>query len=292
MPGRPRRYALCPMAYGLCPIQRGIIMKNILLIGDTVSACRVALSAMEPVLIKAGFNVTCLQTAIVSATFGYKGVAVHNTGDYVEKALDFYEKSGFDFDAIYVGYLTHNEQARAITRYCKAKAARGKTIFLDPVMGEECHLYYGMGDENRQYFKELLPYADYILPSYTEAAFLTGEDYTKHPADRGRVLAITEKLAALGAKNMAVTSCVIEGRDFTALHNARTATTEFLPCDVIPVKVAGTGDLFAAYFMANILSGHSLTAATRKAMDSVRYLVDINKNKADKMRGIDTNSII
>ncbi len=256
-------------------------MKNILLIGDTVSSCRVALSVMEPMLIKAGYNVTTLYTAVVSSTFGYKNVVVHDTGDYVVKALDSFEKSGFDFDRVYVGYLTNEEQARAVAEYCKLKSRQGKTIFMDPVMGEECHLYYGMGDENRQWFKNIIPYTDYIMPSYTEAAFLVGKDHTQRPDSVGDIEDTVTKLQEMGAKNIAVTSTVLKGDDFTVINGC-----EYLTCDHIDVKVAGTGDLFAALFIAEILSGRDLKTAARRAMDKTRDLVEKNMHNTDKMRGI------
>ncbi len=267
-------------------IQTGDIMKNILLIGDTVSACRVALSAMEPVLIKAGFNVSTLPTAIVSQTFGYKGVTVHSTGDYVAKALTGFENSGFDFDRIYVGYVTEEEQVQAITDYCRLKSAQGKLIFVDPVMGEAGHLYYGMDETNRQYFKNILQYADYALPSYTEAAFIAGLDYTKNPED-GDIKTVIENLKNLGVKNIAMTSTNTNGGDYTVVSENAGDEYKYLPCDHIPVKVAGTGDLFAACFIAAVLSGDDIATAARKAMDTVRHMVDKNKDKADKMRGVD-----
>ena len=52
---------------------------KILLIGDMVSACKVALSAMVPVIGAKKHSVYTLPTAIVSNTFGYKksGTGIH-----------------------------------------------------------------------------------------------------------------------------------------------------------------------------------------------------------------------
>ena len=137
---------------------------NILLIGDTVSACRVALSAMEPVLLKKGCSVYTLPTAIVSNTFGYRKVAQVSTGSYVADSLAAWEEMGFDFDNIYVGYVTDKAQADAIENYCRIKSAQGKKIFLDPIMGEDCHLYYGMGEENAEFHRQITAVAHYIMP--------------------------------------------------------------------------------------------------------------------------------
>lgn len=260
--------------------------KSILLIGDTVSACRVALSAMEPVLLAEGFAVSTLPTAIVSSTFGYKNVAQVSTGDYVAQSLSAFEKDGIDFDSIYVGYVTEKSQADAVADYCRKKSRQGKKIFIDTIMGEEGKLYYGMGEQNRQLYSQLLPFADYALPSYTEAAFIAGKDFTQHPENREEVEKVARYLAELGCRNVIITSCIINGADCTAAYDAGTGKCSFLPCDHIPVKLAGTGDLFAAIFIAEILKGADITSATRTAMDKVREIVAENAGNPDTMRGM------
>ena len=106
--------------------------KDVLLIGDTVSACRVALSAMEPVLSFYGHTVSTLPTAIVSNTFGYRKVAQVSTGDYVGKSLAAWDEMGFDFDCIYVGYITDAAQACAVAEYCRRAAEKGVVVVHDP----------------------------------------------------------------------------------------------------------------------------------------------------------------
>lgn len=265
---------------------------SILLIGDTVSACRVALSAMEPVLTKCGYNVSTLPTAIVSNTFGYKKTAQVSTGDYVNKSLRVWEEMSFDFDAVYVGYITDPLQAAAVTDFCKKKSRRGKTVFLDTIMGEDFHLYYGMGEETAEIYRKILSYADYIMPSWTEAAFLAGYDHTKRPSDRQEVYKVAEKLRKMGVKNIVITSCLVDGGDYCVAFNEKTGEYGFHLCDCIPVKVAGTGDLFAAFFMADILSQKDINTAVRNAMDKVRRLVLKNKDNPDTMRGVRAEDLL
>ena len=258
--------------------------KDILLIGDTVSACRVALSAMEPVLSHSGFTVSCLPTAIVSNTFGYKKVAQVSTGDYVAKSLAAWQEMGFVFDSIYVGYITDPGRAAAVADYCSLAAAKGTRIFHDPIMGEDGHLYYGMNSDTAALHKAIVPHTTHSVPSWTEAAFLTGRDFTQHPTEE-QLWQTAADLQAMGAENVVITSCILDGADFTACLDAA-GEKALLPCDHIPVKVAGTGDLFAAFYMARVLSGDAVAAAARKAMDSVRTLVQLSENDADTMRGV------
>ena len=259
--------------------------KNILLIGDTVSACRVALSAMEPVLSHYGYTASLLPTAIVSNTFGYKKVAQVSTGDYVEKSLSAWDDMGWDFYCIYVGYITDPAQASAVAKYCAKAAEKGTLIFHDPIMGEEGHLYYGMDENIAGLHKKILSHTSHIMPSWTEAAFLTGRDYTKSPAADDIWNAVKD-LQKMGAKNVVITSCMMENGDYTACFDISTGEKSLMPCDHIPVKVAGTGDLFSAFYIAEIISGKSVAASARTAMDKVRTLVDLSKNDNDTLRGV------
>ena len=54
----------------------------------------------------------------------------------------------------------------------------------------------------------------------------------------------------------------------------------------IPVHFPGTGDIFSAVLIGHLLNGDKLKAACRKAMDAVYQLIDLNKDNADKNRGI------
>ena len=54
----------------------------------------------------------------------------------------------------------------------------------------------------------------------------------------------------------------------------------------IPVHFPGTGDIFSAILIGHLLNGEKLREATRKAMDGVYTLIDLNKDNEDKNRGI------
>ena len=64
-----------------------------------------------------------------------------------------------------------------MTEFCKARAEKGVTIFTDPIMGDEGKLYNGITEETIDLMRELISAADYIVPNYTEAAYLTELPY-------------------------------------------------------------------------------------------------------------------
>lgn len=259
---------------------------KILLIGDMVSACKVALSAMVPVIGAKKHSVYTLPTAIVSNTFGYKKVAQVSTGDYVKDTIAAWQQLGFDFDAVFVGYVTDTEQAKAITDYCKVLKEKGVKIFHDPIMGEKCHMYWGIGQEVADIHKELLPLTDYTFPSWTEAAYLTGRDYSDDNSSQEEIFAIMDDLVAMGAKNIAISSCIADGKHCIGVYDHSTGRKVLLPYDRIPVKIGGTGDVFSAMIIADVMNGFEFTSAVQNTVGRIYTMIMLEKDKEDKLRGL------
>ena len=258
---------------------------KILLIGDTVSACKVALSAMVPVIGAKGHSVYTLPTEIVSNTFGYKKVAQISTGDYVEKTIAAWEELGFGFDAVFVGYVTDKNQAKAIIDYCKKLKEKGAVIFHDPIMGEKCHLYWGIGEEVAEIHKQLLPLTDYTFPSWTEAAYLAGRDFSDDHTTKKEIFSLMDDLIAMGAKNIAISSCIVDGKDCIAVYDGR--EKQLIPYERIPVKIGGTGDVFSAMIIADIMNGFELRAAVQSTVSRIYAMIMLEKDKEEKLRGLD-----
>ncbi len=265
---------------------------KILLIGDMVSACKVALSAMVPVLAHKKHSVYTLPTAIVSNTFGYKKVTQVSTGDYVKNSIDAWKELGFEYDAVFVGYVTDKDQAKAIIDYCKELKEKGVKIFHDPIMGEKCHLYWGIGDEVADIHKELLPLTDYTFPSWTEAAYLTDRDFSDDNSNEEEIFAIIDDLIAMGAKNVAISSCIADGKDCIAIFDHKKGTKQLLPYERIPVKIGGTGDVFSAMIMADVMNGIDFTAAVQNTVNGIYAMINIEKDKEEKLRGLELERVL
>lgn len=265
---------------------------KILLIGDMVSACKVALSAMVPVLAHKKHSVYTLPTAIVSNTFGYKKVAQVSTGDYVKNSIDAWKELGFKYDAVFVGYVTDKDQARAIIDYCNVLKEKGVKIFHDPIMGEKCHLYWGIGDEVAEIHKELLPLTDYTFPSWTEAAYLTGRDFSNDNSTEEEIFAIIDDLVKMGAKNIAISSCIVDGKDCIAIYDHSKKSKQLLPYERIPVKIGGTGDVFSAMIMADVMNGIDFSAAVHDTVNSIYTMINLEKEKEEKLRGLDLEKVL
>ena len=265
---------------------------KILLIGDMVSACKVALSAMVPVLAHKKHSVYTLPTAIVSNTFGYKKVAQVSTGDYVKNSIEAWKELGFEYDAVFVGYVTDKGQANAIIDYCKVVKEKGVKIFHDPIMGEKCHLYWGIGDEVADIHKEILPLTDYTFPSWTEAAYLTGRDFSNDNSTEEEIFAIIDDLVKMGAKNIAISSCIADGKNCIAIYDHNKKSKQLLPYERIPVKIGGTGDVFSAMIMADVMNGIDFAAAVQGTVSAIHTMINLEKDKDEKLRGLDLEKVL
>ena len=87
-------------------------------------------------------------------------------------------------------------------------------------------------------------------------------------------------------KSVLITSIPIEGQPSVIGYNHNNNEYFILPYTEIPVHFPGTGDIFSAVLIGNLLNDETLKKSTRKAMDAVYKLIDLNKDNKDKNRGI------
>jgi pyridoxine kinase len=162
--------------------------------------------------------------------------------------------------AVVTGYLGSPSQAAAIARLVRAvKAANPAAIHLaDPVIGDAGGLYVPAEVAEAQ-AREIVPLADVATPNRFELAHLTGRD-TATMTD------LAAAARALGPARVMVTSAPAMMRGFTgvaAVDARRVLVAENRVVDGAP---SGTGDLFAALWLARTLSGESEEAALAGAL--------------------------
>ena len=260
--------------------------RRILLVNDLAGWGKVALSAMIPILSHLRHQVFNLPTALVSNTLDYGTFEILETTDYLKGAISAWDKLGFSFDAVCTGFLVSAEQTRLVRDFCRAQRERGVDVFVDPIMGDEGALYNGVGPDTVGYMREMCAVAHVIMPNYTEAAFLAGTDPTLASVSDAQARELTARLHELGAASVVVTSCPFEGSHATLVSEGAGAGLTVLPYDEVPVRFPGTGDLFSAVLVGDVLAGRALPDATQHAMDVVRDLLLLNRVREDTYRGI------
>ena len=262
--------------------------KKVLLINDLPGYGKVALAAMIPVLSHMKYELYNLPTAVVSNTLDYGKFDILETTDYMKNAIKVWEELGFHFDAISTGFIVSKRQTELITQFCKNKKEAGTVIFTDPIMGDEGKLYNGITQETVTLMRELISVADYIVPNYTEASYLTETEYRADGITEEEYHEIIHKLRQLGAKSVVITSAKMKGSDKKCVVGYDDKTGQYFKIDFeeIPVRFPGTGDIFLSVLMGSILAEKPLFDATKQAVNIVGKLIEKNKENVNKYKGI------
>ena len=259
--------------------------KHILLVQDMTGYGKVALAAIMPVLSHMGHHIYTLPTAIVSNTLDYGQFEILEMTDYMRKTLAVWKNLGFTFEAISTGFIVSEEQAALVADLCRESAAKGCTVFVDPVMGDEGKLYNGVTEVTVNHMRSMCAVADYVMPNFTEAAYLAGapirEELTSAEARE-----LVDQLRALGAKSVLITSAKVDGRFCVTGYDHVKAEYFCLPFEMVPVFFSGTGDIFSGILTGSVLDGMPLQAAVQKAMDAIRVMILRNKDNEDHYVGI------
>ena len=260
--------------------------KKILLINDMPGYGKVALPAMVPILTHMKYEVFSLPTALVSNTLDYGKFAILETTDYMKQAIGVWQQLGFSFSAIVTGFIFSRAQADVVAALCKEQKQHGVQVFMDPIMGDEGRLYNGVGEETITYLRDLAGLADYIMPNYTEAAFLAGMPCRHDSISEDEAWQLMDALRQVCPKSILITSVHTAGA-YAVLGYDHSRNTYFqLPYTHIPVRFPGTGDIFSAILAGQVLQGHDLEAAAFSAMQSVGSLITANQDTTNVIPGI------
>lgn len=263
--------------------------KKILLVNDQPSYGKVALAAMVPILSGMKHDLFCLPTALVSNTLDFGKFVINETTDYMKESLAVWNALGFEFDAVCTGFMVSEEQTRLVIDLCREARAQGRPVFCDPIMGDDGHLYNGVGPETVALMTQLVANADYIVPNYTEAAAIAGVPYKAEGMTREEARQLVDALRRIGAKSVVITSAVLDEPGCThCVVGYSHAEDEFFvePFDEIPVRYPGTGDIFSAVFTGKVLSGATVRDANKMAMVAVRNMIAENGIAAQTYTGI------
>lgn len=260
--------------------------KKILLVNDMVGHSKVGMGAMMPVLSYMGHPTFNLPTALVSNTFNYGQFSVLDTTEYVRQTLPVWKNLGFSCDAICTGCMLSEAMAHLVTDYCREESERGTQVFVDPILGDGGHLYNGMTDSQVETMRQMVSVADLTFPNYTEACYLTAQPFSAEGITWQEARLLLQRLCAIGCRSALITSCRIDGKSCVAGYDHTTDDYFCLEYSEIPGIFHGTGDLFAAVLIGHLLDGHPLRPSTRKAMDTVYRLIDLNRDVEDRLGGI------
>ena len=208
-----------------------------------------------------------------------------------------WDELGFDPDCICTGFVLSEEQVELIGDYIRSRKPRidkiqnvnkGRLVMVDPIMADGGKLYNGIGMERVAAMRKLVSYSDVMVPNMTEAGFLTGICPGRERASASELRELVDGLHKLSGKSVVITSAQDSETDehLVCGYDHKSGQYFRVPFTFLPVRVAGSGDIFSTVMTGKLLNGESLEAAVREAVRVLTTLIRENQSHLDEYKGI------
>ncbi|HEX7924050.1 MAG TPA: pyridoxal kinase PdxY [Bradyrhizobium sp.] len=191
------------------------------------------------------------------------------------------------------GYLGSADIAMDVADFvARAKAENPALLYCcDPVLGDRDRGMFVRSDIPPLVRDELCPLADIITPNHFEFEFLCGARVTTTDA----VIAQARALLARGPATIVITSAELAGTpdsEIETLAIERTGAWR-VRTPRVPISPSGTGDLFAALFVAARVRGLATPDALSHAASSIHgVLVRTAERGTEEMRIVESAELM
>ena len=271
--------------------------KRIVLFNDLPGYGKVALAAMVPLFSRMGHFPYQVPTAVVSNTLDFGKFRIQDMTDYMRDTIKVWDELGFDPDCICTGFVLSEEQVELIGDYIRSRKPRmdeiqnvdnGRLVMVDPIMADGGKLYNGIGMERVAAMRKLVSYSDVMVPNMTEAGFLTGICPGRERASAAELRELVDGLHKLSGKSVVITSAHDSETDehLVCGYDHKSGQYFRVPFTFLPVRVAGSGDIFSTVMTGKLLDGESLEEAVREAVRVLTVLIRDNQSHLDEYKGI------
>ncbi len=242
-------------------------MKRVCSIQDISCLGRCSQTVALPVISAMGVECAIVPTAVLSTHTMFRGFTCKDLSDQIRPIADHWENEGFQFDALYSGYLASGEQAADVCDFFRRFRGENTLIFVDPAMADNGKLYPAFDDAFPAQMAKVCAMADIVMPNLTEACLLTQTPY-KEKFSEADVENLLRKLCALGAKQAVITGVGFQEGEYGVMSYAPETDGIFTYfSQLLPTSYHGTGDLFASTCVGAMMNGYSLTEALKVAVD-------------------------
>lgn len=247
--------------------------KKALCIHDMSSIGRCSLTVVSPVLSVMGIQCVPMATMVLSTHFGgFGAVASQELTSFCNDSLAHFKRLNIDFDCVYSGYLFGCQQIETV-KECFLYAKNSLKI-CDPVMADNGKIYSAVDKELIDNFKILCSYSDLITPNSTEAQLLLDKDYSKTIFSYAQAQDMAQMLSKKYDCSVIITGVKLcDGRVICAGYNKEIEKNFDVVCNYLPVHFPGTGDLFGAVLVGNLLKNISLDKSCVNAARFVELCV-------------------
>lgn len=242
-------------------------MKRIVTIQDISCVGKCSLTVALPIISAMGVEAAIIPTAVLSTHTMFSGFTCRDLTDEIEPITAHWKQEGFDFDAIYTGYLGSFQQIDLMAKMFEEFKTDKTITFVDPAMGDHGKLYPAFDMAFAKKMATLCGKADMVVPNITEACFMTDTEY-KEIYGEDYVKDLLGKLIALGAKTALLTGVSFEdGKTGVMGYDSRTDEYFYYSHEKHPISYHGTGDIFSSTCIGAMMNGFNWKEAATIAAD-------------------------
>lgn len=263
--------------------------KRIVLINDLPGYGKVALAAMVPLLSRMGHYTCQVPTAVISNTLDMGKYRIQDMTEYMRDTFRIWDELGIEPDCICTGFVLSEEQVELIGEYIRTRSRVSKPlVMVDPIMADCGKLYNGVGKERIAAMKNLAAYSDVMVPNVTEASFLTGIRPGQEKGSREEIRELVDGLHQISGKSVVITSAQMteDPRHYVCGYDHKRDRYFEIPYEYLPVRVAGSGDIFSAVMTGSLLAGKTLEESVEKAVRVLSRLIKENEGHLQEYKGI------
>jgi len=243
--------------------------KRVAAIHDISGIGKCSLTVALPIISAAGIECSVLPTALLSThTGGFKNIYIKDLTGSIMPIANHWKSEGFEFDAIYSGYLGSMEQVDLI-KDCISVLKNEKTlVVVDPVMGDNGKLYQTFSPEFPYKMRELCALADIITPNITEACLMLSKKYQAPPYTKKYIEELLLELSEICKGTIVLTGvCLSNNQQGAAAYNSSDGKISFISCPRMAGIYHGTGDVFASTFVSGMVLGKGMEKSLKAAVE-------------------------
>lgn len=267
--------------------------KKIAIINDISGYGRCSISVIQPIVSHLGVQGCPLPTAIFSNHTGFPSFFREDFTDKMPLYIEEWKKLDLHFNAIMTGFLGSAQQIGIVEQFIKDFRRPETIVLVDPVMGDNGHIYPTYTRQMCEEMKKLLAYADIITPNLTEACFLTDTPYKESGWKHAELAIMAKQLMGMGARKLVITGIKM-GENYIGNAVADEGQEmEFQRQMIVEQTRSGTGDVFASILGADAVNDVPFPQSVKRASHFVRKaLIETLKTPGPTNTGIDFESCL
>lgn len=269
--------------------------KRIAAIHDISGVGKCSLTVALPVISATGVECCAMPTTLLSThTGGFKNIYIEDLSNAILPIAKHWKSEGFEFDAIYSGYLGSMEQVDLVSTSIDILKTKDTLVVIDPVMGDNGRLYQTFSPEFPFKMKELCKNADIITPNVTEACLMLAEEYKTPPYTKEYIESLLLKLSKICSGTVVLTGCCLnEKEQGAAAYSNIEDKISFFSCPKIPGMYHGTGDIFASVFVSFMVLGKGMEKSLKAAVEfTCRAIENTQQNRPELWYGVNFEGVL